>query len=155
MVVKLGTFGEDREYKTLSWKEFKKSEHFPAFKEAVKKLINSEGAWRTPIERILKGGKYPSIALVWTAIETPKEVIRVKLSVQKQNFAEVLRALGVKKLTERGSALDFVLFKDDNGKISYGVDKSTLPDTYGYVDKGTYYALEDLSASSEDEEFNF
>lgn len=154
MVVKLGTFGEEREYKTLSWKEFKKSDYFPAFKEKVKKAIEVAGEWRTPVERILKGGKYPSIAIIWEALSTEKEVVRVKLSLQKETFKEALKALGISRLNECGSAMDFTLFKDESGKIVYGLDKSKLVNGYCYVDKGQYWELTPPS-NAEDDEFGF
>jgi len=156
MVVRLGSLGGERNYTTLTWKDFKKSDYFPAFKERVVKLLEAGQEFRTPIERILKGGKYPSVAIIWTAVETDKEVVRVKLSLQKDVFKEVLKGLGIKRLNECGSAMDFVLFKDDKG-ISYGIDKSTLYPNGCYLDRGTYYELiaSPEENAEDDLDFNF
>jgi hypothetical protein len=154
MVVKLGNFGDVREYKTLSWKDFKKSEYFELFKKMVSELIKANGEARFLIERILKGGKYPSVAIVWTAISNDKEVVRVKLSLQKEKFKDVLKALGIKKLDECGSALDFVLFLDkETKKIVYGVDKSIMEGCY--KDMGSYYDFVATSDEDKDEDIDF
>ena len=151
MVVKLGTLGGEKEFKTLSWKEFKNSKYFNPFKEKVVKVIKESGEWRTPIERILKGNKYPSVAIIWEALTTDKEVVRVKLSLQREKFKEVLTALGINRLNEVGSGLDFVLFEDD-GKIVYGIDKTKLGDGYLYLNKGSYW---ELTHKDENEKLDF
>ena len=155
MVVKLGNLGDTRNYKTLSWKEFKKSEHFGMFKKMVSEMIKETGEARFLIERILKGGKFPSVAVIWTALANDKEVVRVKLSLQKEVFKDVLKSLGIKKLTDKGVALDFVLYKESN-KIAYGIDKNELFENGGYKDMGTYYAfVENFGGDEEDLEFDF
>jgi len=154
MVVKLGNFGSSKEYKTISWKDFKKSEYFGEFKQKILKAVESEGEARILIERILKGGKYPSVAIIWQALNTDKEVIRVKLSIKKEDFKQVLQALGIKTL-KGAPALDFVIFKE-NDKLVYGIDKSSLNELFHYVDKGQYYDLVNTeNANSDEPDFDF
>jgi len=146
MVVRLGSLGSDKEFKTLSWKDFKKSEYFKDFKQKVLKYINAGEEFRVPIERVLKGGKFPSIAIIWEVLRNDKEIVRVKLSIKKEEFRQILDALGIRKLAG-ASALDFVIFKDGD-KLSYGIDKSKAFANHHYVDKGQYYDL--VSSDVED-----
>ena len=155
MVVKLGNLGDERSYETLSWRDFKKSEFFEDWKKKIISIIKESGEARILIERILKGGKYPSIAIIWTALSDEKQVIRVKLSIQKETFKEVLKALGITRLNECGSALDFVLFKNDDGKISYGIDKSQILTDACYIDKGSYYELTTAKKDNDELDFDF